>query len=204
MEKIDLKKGLRAFYGPSAKEVVAVDVPSMNFLMIDGQGSPGDSLEYQEALAALFPVAYTLKFAVKKSETGIDFGVMPLEGLWWADDMNDFVAGNRDRWKWTLMIMQPDLVSAAMVDSAIDEVRSKKNPPGLDRVRFEPFAEGPAAQILHIGPFTDEGPAIEEVHRFIEDSGRSLSGKHHEIYLSDIRRARPERLRTVIRQPFSG
>jgi hypothetical protein len=175
----------------------------MNFLMIDGSGMPGTSQAFQEAVETLYPVAYTLKFMIKKGATGVDYGVLPLEGLWWADDMDDFIAGAKDRWKWTLMIMQPDIVSSEMVADAIAQVRVKKNPPSLGGLRFETFDEGRSAQILHKGPFDQEGPTIQAIHRFIEASDGQLAGRHHEIYLSDFRRTAPERLKTVLRQPFT-
>lgn len=202
MEKIDYKKTLKDLYRPSQKEVVEVHVPAMNFLMVDGQGNPGTSQEFQEAVESLYPVSYTLKFMVKRGEPGIDYGVLPLEGLWWADDMADFVNGNKDRWKWTLMIMQPEMIAADMVEEAIAQVRKKKNPPGLPRLRLEHFEEGRSAQIMHVGSFEQEGPTVERVHQYIEASEGRLSGKHHEIYLNDPRRTAPERLKTVIRQPF--
>lgn len=204
MEKIDYKKTLAEFYRPSATRVVAVDVPAMNFLMIDGQGEPVASQAFQEAVESLYPVAYTLKFMIKKGPTALDFGVLPLEGLWWADDMDDFVSGRKDRWKWTLMIMQPSVITAEMVTAAISQVRSKKNPPALAALRFERFEEGLSAQILHKGPFDEEGPTIQKMHQFIEAGGGRLTGKHHEIYLNDFRRTAPERLKTVLRQPFQS
>ena len=140
---------------------------------------------------------------VKKGDLGIDYGVMPLEGLFWADDMSAFIEDRRDEWKWTMMIMQPEFVSAAMVAKATDQVARKKNPVALPLVRFETFAEGRCAQIMHIGPFSEEGPNIERVHGFIEAGGRQRRDRHHEIYLSDIRRAAPERWKTVIRQPMT-
>jgi hypothetical protein len=203
MQKIDYKKTLQEFYRPSANKVVEVDPPPMNFLMLDGQGDPGTSQEFQEALESLYPVAYTLKFMVKKGSLEIDYGVLPLEALWWADDMTDFVKGNRDRWKWTLLIMQPDMITNEMVEKAIAQVRKKKNPVSLAKLRFEGFREGKAAQIMHIGSFENEGPTVQRLHRFIEDSGSRLSGKHHEIYLNDPRRTAPEKLKTVIRQPYT-
>ena len=201
MKKIDFKKQLKQFYGPGKRQVVGVDVPAMNFLMIDGQGDPNSSLEYSNALAALYPVAYSLKFTVKKGDMAIDYGVMPLEGLWWADDMSVFTANDKSAWKWTMMIMQPDFISDEMVAEAIESVRAKKNPDALDLLRFETFDEGKCAQILHVGPFSEEGPTIENVHQFIDDKS-GLRGKHHEIYLTDIRRADPAKWKTVIRQPM--
>ena len=201
MKKLDLKKELKHLYGSSAKEVVEVEVPSMNFLMIDGKGDPNNSKTFGDALEALFSVSYTLKFTVKKGPMQIDYGVMPLEGLWWADDMSKFSEEDKSNWKWTAMIMQPDFITKKMVDDAHQDVREKKNPAALSKMRFEKFDEGRCAQILHIGPFSEEGPTIEKVHRFIDERGER-TGKHHEIYLSDIRRAAPEKWKTVVRQPM--
>ncbi len=201
MQKIDYKKQLKALYGPSAKDVVEVDVPPLNYLMIDGTGGP-DGPGFQAAIAALFPLAYTLKFMIKKGPLAIDFGVMPLEGLWWADDMSTFIAGDKDKWLWTLMIMQPDLITAPLVDEAVAAVKKKQNPHALPQVRFARYDEGRCAQILHKGPFSEEGPTVERLHAFIASQGCALTKKHHEIYLSDIRRAAPENLKTVLRQPM--
>lgn len=203
MAKIDFQKQLKYLYGPSAKEVTMVDVPKMNFLMVDGQGDPNTSQAFSDAIEALYAVSYTLKFMVKKGDLGIDYGVLPLEGLWWADDMSSFGTGNKDAWKWTLMIMQPEFITPDMVQEATDAVRKKKKPVSLPLVRFESFKEGKVAQILHIGSFADEGPTVEKVHAFIDASGSQRIGKHHEIYLSDMRRAAPEKWKTVIRQPMS-
>ena len=200
MKKIDLKKELKYLYQPSAKDVALVEVPSMNFLMVDGRGDPNTSPAYQEAVEALFSVAYAVKFKVKKT-LAIDYGVPPLEGLWWADDMAVFTAGDKSAWQWTMMIMQPEFVSAALVRDTIAEVKKKKDLPALAKLRFETFAEGKSAQILHVGPFTAEGPTIAKLHAFIVANGK-LSGKHHEIYLSDIRKADPAKWKTIIRQPL--
>ncbi len=200
MKKIDLKKELKHLYQPSAKEPSLVEVPSMNFLMVDGRGDPNTSPAYQEAVEALFSVAYAVKFKVKKT-LAIDFGVLPLEGLWWADDMAVFTEGDKSAWQWTMMIMQPEFVSAALVRDTIAEVKKKKDLPALDKLRFEPFAEGKSAQILHVGPFATEGPTIAKLHAFIIANGK-LSGKHHEIYLSDIRKADSAKWKTIIRQPL--
>jgi len=202
MKKLDLKKELRHLYQPSTKEVTAVDVPPMHYLMIDGKGDPNTAQEYSDAIEALFAVAYTIKFAVKKGALAIDYGVMPLEGLWWAEDMSKFSSEDKSDWLWTAMIVQPPFVSEEMVESAIVEVRKKKNPVALSKLRFEAFDEGHCAQIMHIGPFSEEGPNIEKVHHYIESSGHQRRGKHHEIYLSDIRRTAPEKWKTIIRQPM--
>ncbi len=203
MKKIDLKKEWKHLYQPPKKEVVEVDVPKLNYLMVDGEGDPNTSKAFKEAVEALFPVSYTLKFMIKKGPLAIDYGVMPLEGLWWMDDMSRFSVEKKSEWKWTLMILQPDFIDRKMIETAIAEVKKKKNPPALPKLRFETFSEGKAAQIMHIGPFSEEGPTVEKVHRFIEEQGLKLSGKHHEIYLSDIRRGDPKKWKTVIRQPMS-
>ena len=201
MQKIDFKKTLRDLYNPPRKPVI-IDVPEMQFLMIDGKGDPNTALEYQEALQALYPVAFTLKFMLKK--TGVlDYTVPPLEGLWWAKNMDVFtIDGRKDEWLWTMMIMQPQQVTQVQLKEAIDDVRRKKNPKLLDRIRLETYHEGLAVQIMHIGPYSEEGPIIQRMHQHAFDEGYKLHRKHHEIYLSDPRRAKPEKMRTVIRQPI--
>ncbi len=203
MKKIDFKKELKYLYRASPKNVVTVDVPTMNFLMVDGQGNPNTSQAYQEAVEALFALSYAIKFNVKKGPLGLDYGVMPLEGLWWSEDITKFAITPKDEWYWTAMIMQPDFVDKAIVEAMTEQLRAKKNPAALNLVRFEAFTEGKAAQILHVGPFSEEGPTISRVHDYIQENGFNMSGKHHEIYLSDIRRAAPEKWKTIIRQPFS-
>jgi hypothetical protein len=184
------------------QEVVEVDVPEMWFLMVDGEGDPATSEPYRQAVEALFTVSYAVKFAVKRGPAAVDYGVMPLEGLWWAEDMESFALGVRSAWKWTMMIMQPEVVSAGLVEEAAADVFRKKSLTALSLLRFEPFAEGRCAQIMHVGPFSAEGASIEKVHGFIEERGCVKRGKHHEIYLSDIRRSDPSRWKTVIRQPM--
>lgn len=201
MQKVDLKKEMKQFYQASAKEVVQVDVPAFKFLMIDGEGDPNTCQEYAQAVEALFSVSYTAKFMIKKGSQESDYSVMPLEGLWWADDLSAFVANDRASWKWTMMIMQPRFVANEVIETAITEVRRKKRLPGIDKLRLEEFAEGRCAQVLHVGPFSEEGPTIERLHAFI-DARSGLTGKHHEIYLSDIRRADPKKWKTIIRQPM--
>lgn len=201
MRKIDLKKELKHLYQPSAKEIVQVDVPAFQFLMVDGEGDPNTSKVYAQALEAIFSVSYTAKFMVKKGAQAIDYSVMPLEGLWWADDMSTFASNDKSKWKWTMMIMQPHFVETAVIQAAIEEVKRKKALPAVDALRLEHFTEGLCAQVLHIGPFSEEGPTIQRVHDFI-DAKSARTGKHHEIYLSDIRRAEPTKWKTIIRQPM--
>lgn len=204
MKKIDYKKELKSLYNASAKKIEIVEVPQMNFLMVDDKGDPNTSQSFQDAVEALFSVSYTLKFMIKRGKEGIDYGVMPLEGLWWADDMSQFKLQNKANWKWTVMIMQPEYINTALVAEAIRQVEKKKSLPALPKVRFEEFSEGKSAQTMHIGPFSEEGPTIEKIHGFIQENGFKLSGKHHEIYLSDIKKAAPEKWKTIIRQPMKG
>jgi hypothetical protein len=198
-EKIDLVSQLKHLYNPP-RDPVLVEVPPMNFLMIDGHGDPNNSPLYQAALDALYSLAYTLKFAIKKAE-GIDYRVLPPEGLWWVEDMSQFQRMPKEAWLWTMMIGQPDFVMAEWVEQARAEAFKKKGLAELEQVRFEPYAEGLVGQLMHIGPYSEEGPNIARLHAFIESQGCRLRGKHHEIYLSDVRRAAPEKLQTVIRQP---
>ncbi len=202
MIKVDLKKEVKHLYNPSSKEVLIVDVPKMSFLMIDGVGNPNTAQEYKDAVEALYAVSYALKFIVKKGESGIDYGVMPLEGLWWADDMSQFSVDNKDIWKWTSMIMQPEYVTKGIFDRAIEQVKKKKQLPALSKLRFESYHEGLAVQTMHLGPYSAEGPTIGRLHNFIKENGYELTGKHHEIYLTDPRRSAPDKMKTVIRQPI--
>lgn len=203
--KIDFKRSMKEFYQPSANEVSIIEIPEMQFLMIDGMGSPGDSQEYLDALAALYPIAFKTKFLSKAK--GKDYVVPPLEGLWWADNMDDFTKGNRDKWKWTMMIMQPDWITQDMINEAKTITKDKKPELAelLPKLRLQKYREGKAAQIMHIGPYSEEGPTIQNIHDFIKKEGGKFDGynnKHHEIYLSDPRKANPATMKTVIRQPF--
>ncbi len=202
MDKLDFKKALKPLYLPSAKEVSVVDIPALNYLMVDGRGDPNTSADYQHAVQALFSVAYATKFAAKKGPLQTDYGVMPLEGLWWADDLRAFAADDKANWQWTMMIMQPDCVPDALLRDTIAQVRKKKDLPALERLRIERWTEGRCAQILHVGPFTEEGPTIARLHACI-DARSGLRGKHHEIYLSDIRRSDPANWKTILRQPMA-
>jgi hypothetical protein len=202
MEKLDLKKKWKHLYQPSAREFTIVEVPSLTYLMVDGEGDPNNSQAFEQAVEALYSLSYTLKFSLKKNQQTPDYGVMPLEGLWWASDPHVFHQLDKSEWQWTAMILQPDFVNRAQVDAAFAEVRKKKNPAALDRVRFETLDEGSAAQILYVGPFSEEAPVIARMHEFIHAAGKELRGKHHEIYLSEPRRTAPEKLKTILRQPM--
>jgi hypothetical protein len=203
--KLDLRKELGTLYAPGSREPSFVDVPPLRFIMIDGEGDPNSAPSYRAAIEALYSVSYTLKFAIKQSG-GPDYTVMPLEGLWWADDMSQFRAGYADKsgWKWTAMIHQPDAVTPKLFEEAKQTVLEKKGIAAAAALRLETLHEGPAAQILFVGPYAEEGPAIEAVHRAIASRGARLTGKHHEIYLNAPGRTAPDRLRTIIRQPYTA
>ncbi|MGW8251360.1 MAG: GyrI-like domain-containing protein [Anaerolineales bacterium] len=206
MEKLDLRKQYRHLYQPSAKVVKVVDVPPMQFAMIDGEiepgHSPGSSPAFQQALEALYGISYTLKFASKqRKENPLDYSVMALEGLWWVED-GKFDITHPGNWRWTAMIMQPDHISQVMYLEALDQLRRKKPNPALDKMRFETFHEGLSMQIMHVGPYSEEPATIAKMEAFARENGYLLRGNHHEIYLGDPRRAAPEKLKTVLRHPI--
>jgi hypothetical protein len=200
--KVDFKRELSDLYAPG-HEPSLVRVPELAFLMVDGDGDPNTAPEYQAAVEALYAVAYAAKFAVKRAVGGIDFGVMPLEGLWWVSDMSKFKLEDKSNWSWTAMIMQPEPVTAGIVQLARKKAAEKKSLPALESLRFERFDEGLSAQVMYRGPYADEGQTIARLHEFIAEQAHTPRGKHHEIYLSDPRRTSPEKLRTVIRQPVA-
>lgn len=205
MPKIDLKKGNKELYNPSSKEVSIIDVPEMNYLMIDGEGDPNTSNAYQDAIEALFSASFKVKF-ISVKEASKDYVVMPLEGLWWVENTEDFSTQDKGNWKWTAMIRQPDFVTKNMIEKALEEIGKKKNLPALPRIRFESLHEGLSAQIMHPGPYSEEWLTVKKLHDFIKAEGYEFDGtvpgeKHHEIYLSDVRKTKPEKLKTIIRQP---
>lgn len=200
--KIDFKKTLDTYRARRGVFRI-VEVPPLRYLMIDGHGDPNTSREYVDALAALYPVAYTLKFASKRG-LDRDYVVPPLEALWWAEDMTSFTV-NRDKsqWEWTAMLMVPDWAGDDMVAAAIETVGAKSDPPAaLGRIRIETLREGTVVQTLHVGSYDDEAAVLAELHDdFVPNSGLRMTGRHHEIYLSDPRRVEPAKLRTILRQP---
>ncbi|MDP4266576.1 MAG: GyrI-like domain-containing protein [Bacteroidota bacterium] len=202
MEKIDLKKEFSEYYTASSKDIKIVTVPDWNYLMIDGKGDPNNSAEFTNAVEALYSLSYTIKFMLKRGPEAIDYGVMPLEGLWWADDMNDFIAGKTENWKWTIMVMQPDFINKEIVDKAMAGLIEKKNLIKLPEVRFQDMHEGLSAQIMHIGPYSGVSSTIQKLHDYIKEKGYVMNGKHREIYLNDMKRTAPEKLKTIIRQPI--
>jgi hypothetical protein len=202
MPTVDLKRELHDLYSATTTPAF-VEVPDLPFLMIDGHGDPETAPAYADAVQALYTVAYTIRFALKRGPEGIDAPVMPLEGLWWASDMSAFTTGDKAQWDWTMMITVPEAVTARTVEDARAAAAKKKPIAAIHRVRLARFAEGRCAQILHIGPYSAEGPTVAALHDFIAEQGWVLAGKHHEIYLGDPRRAAPEKLRTIVRQPVA-
>ncbi len=202
MTKVDFKKERKHLFNPPKTNFTIVDVPKMQFLMVDGHGDPNTAHEYQDAIEALYGVAYKMKFISKKTLER-DYVVPPLEGLWWAEDMAAFsTARDKSQWDWTMMIMTPEWVTVDIFANAVEQVREAKNPVSLDEVRLEHYHEGLSVQIMHVGSFDDEGPVLAEMHsEFIPGNGYCENGKHHEIYLSDFRKVSPEKLKTVLRQP---
>jgi hypothetical protein len=209
-QKLDLKKQLKHLYLPSAKEAALVDVPEMQFAMIDGQMEagvmPGDSPSFAAAIGALYGLSYTLKFVSKKRPVDpIDYTVMTLEGLW-TTPSGGFDYTETGQWLWTLMIMQPDHISREMFEAAQAQLQAKRlkegeDPESIERVRLERFTEGLAVQCMHVGPYIEEPRTLDRMAAFAEAQGYRYRGRHHEIYLGDPRTAKPENLRTVLRHP---
>ena len=200
MQKVDFKKTLKHLYAPRKKFEI-VEVPEMLFIMADGHGDPNTAQEYADVVEALYAVAYKMKFMSKKTLER-DYTVPPLEGLWWAEDMDTYITREKSAWDWRMMIMTPEWITPEIFAEAVAEVSKKKNPAALDKVRLERYAEGLSVQIMHIGSYDDEGPILAKMHdEFIPENGYVENGKHHEIYLSDPRRVAPEKLKTVLRQP---
>jgi hypothetical protein len=206
--KIDYKKKWKHLYYPPTDQVVVVDVPEIQYLMVDGTGDPNTCQEFKDTYAILYPIGYTLKFMSKAQ--GQDYVVMPPEALWWADDIDDFLEGKKDNWIWVSMMMIPNHITQDMFEEAVAQVQEKKAdelPASFSKLRFERYNEGSAAQLMHIGSYSEEHDNIMKIHKYIQDQGGSFDGKvwgqhHHEIYLSDPRRVKPDRMKTVIRQPF--
>ena len=199
-DKLDLKKSLDAYQAKKGQFRI-VEVPDLQYLMLDGHGDPNSSPAFAEALETLYPVAYSLKFASKLT-LGRDYAVMPLEGLWWADDYSVFATGSKADWDWTLLMLVPDWIGQDMVEAAVATSRAKTGPRRYDHLRLETLREGLSVQTLHVGSFEAEAEVLARMHQeFIPAHGLAMTGKHHEIYLSDPRRTAPEKLRTILRQP---
>jgi hypothetical protein len=199
--KTDFRKSRKELFSAPTAEFAIIEVPELRYLMIDGAGDPNTSRSYKEALETLYPVAYAVKFA-SKLKLGRDYVVPPLEALWWADNMDDFVERRKDRWLWTAMIMLPDWITPELARSCIEAVKRKKPPPALAKLRIGTLTEGQSVQILHVGAYDDEGPVLARMHHeFMPAKKLTFNGSHHEIYLSDARKTSPNRLKTILRQP---
>jgi len=202
-QKLDFKKEYKSLFSPSVKEPEIIEVPAFKYIMIDGQGDPNTSKDFQDKIQVLYGLSYTIKFMLKLDKKDpFDFTVPPLSGLWCADDITAFAEGRKHEWKWTLMILMPDRVTREVFEEGKRKLEEKKNPAFLDRANFEIYEEGLSAQVMHIGPYAEEGPTIAKLHDFFQGKGYTFNGRHHEIYLSDPRRCKPEKMRTILRQPI--
>jgi hypothetical protein len=200
MQKYDIKVAFKTLYAPTAKDFTRVTVPPLQYLAVDGRGDPNTSAAYADAIEALYSVSYAVKFASKSQ--GRDFVVGPLEGLWRADDPSVFASRNKGAWEWTMLISQPEWVTSELVATAVEEARSKKDLPALERLRVLELDEGDSVQIMHHGSYDDEGPTLARLHHeYLPAHDLTFNGDHHEIYLSDPRRTEPARLKTILRQP---
>ncbi len=202
VNKLDFKKEYKALFSPSPGKPEMIEVPAFKYIMIDGRGNPNNNPEFEAKVAVLYGLSYTIKFMFKKdSENPFDFTVAPLSGLWYAEDMDVFMKMDKDQWQWTMMILQPDRVTPAVFGAAREIFEKKKNPPYLGDASLKVYDEGLCAQIMHIGPYSEEGPTIETLHSYFKERGYTFNGKHHEIYLGDPRKSKPDKLKTIIRQP---
>ncbi|MFF2821936.1 GyrI-like domain-containing protein [Arthrobacter koreensis] len=198
--KYDVRKALRQLYSPG-RSFTLVEVPPQRFLAVDGHGNPNTSPDYAAAVQALYAVAYSLKFAAKRS-SGQDSVVAPLEGLWRAEDPAAFLQGSKDLWDWTMLISQPEWVSEETALEAAAEVRARKDLDAAARIHWLELKEGLSVQVMHIGSYDDEAPLLAQLHHeFMPENQLDFNGDHHEVYLSDPRRTAPEKLKTILRQP---
>jgi hypothetical protein len=201
MTRYDVKRELKQFYAPTNTDWALVDVPAQRFIAVDGRGDPNTSADYTRAVQALYAVAFTIKFTSKRA-LGRDFVVGPLEGLWWSDRPEVFTTRAKDAWQWRMLISQPDWITDDLVDEARRAAELAKKLPTIADVRRETLHEGLSAQLLHVGPYDDEGPALARLHdEYLAANDLRMSGHHHEIYLGDPRRTEPAKLRTILRQP---
>lgn len=201
MARYDVKRELGQCYAPRNTDWALVEVPGQQFIAVDGAGDPNTSGEYVRAVEALYGVAYTIKFR-SKNDLGRDFVVGPLEGLWWSDRPEVFITRDKDAWSWRMLISQPDWITEGLIDEAKTAAQKKKGLPTIGEVRRETLEEGTCAQLLHVGPYDDEGPVLARLHdEYLAANNLRMTGHHHEIYLSDPRRTEPARLKTILRQP---
>jgi hypothetical protein len=202
MDKVNFKKEFPQLYNPKNTDWELVEVPAMNFLMIDGKGDPNTSTDYRDAVEALYSTAYAIKIMSRRT-LGRDYVVPPLEGLWSADDPAVFTNADKAKYQWTMMIMQPDWITQARFSRAIDSIPVRKQLPGLSEARFEPYKEGLSLQALHVGPYDAEAPKLKYLHaEYMPAHNLTFNGRHHEIYLNDPRKTPAEKMKTILRQPI--
>lgn len=202
-KKIDYKKEFPDIYNPSSKEISIITIPPMKFFMIDGKGDPNTSQEFQDAIPVLYGASFTLKMKeIKKKTPTKDYVIPPLEGLWYMPNMKEWSMTDKNKWQWTLMIRIPDFATADQIYRTIEILKQKPNLPSLPKLRIETYNEGLSMQIMHIGPYDAEPPTIAKMHKFAEQNGYKLNGKHHEIYLGDPRKGDPLKIKTILRQPI--
>ncbi|MGI5224391.1 GyrI-like domain-containing protein [Actinoallomurus sp. CA-142502] len=201
MTRYDVKRELKQCYAPKNTDWALVDVPAQQFIAVDGRGDPNTSPDYARAVEALYTVAYTIKFTSKRT-LDRDFVVGPLEGLWWSDRPEVFITRDKGAWHWRMLVSQPDWITEDLIDECRQAALAKKKLATIADVRRETLEEGTSAQLLHVGPYDDEGPALARLHHeYLAANDLTMSGHHHEIYLGDSRRTEPAELRTVLRQP---
>ena len=202
MDKLDLRKQYKSLYSPTSKDFSLIEIPALQYLMIDGHGDPAVARDYIDAVQTLYSLSYMLKFHIKKTQ-GMDYTVMGLEGLWWMPDMREFSLERRADWDWTMMILQPEFVTPGLIEEAKNLAAAKGKAPHASRARLETLEEGACVQIMYFGPYVDEAPVIARMHTWIREHGYTPTGKHHEIYLSDPRKVAPEKNKTILRQPIA-
>lgn len=202
MEKRDLKKEHRNMFSPKKGVFSIIEIPQLKYITIEGEGNPNIAESFSKSTEALYTIAYGIKFAMK--ESGDDFTVMPLEGLWYCDNMSKFSEDNKDEWKWKLMILQSELVEQEIFENARIKGITKKTElkEYLEEVKLEKYTEGLSVQTMYVGAYKDEAPVIREMHKFIGENGYELAGLHHEIYIGDPRKTEAAKLKTILRQPM--
>lgn len=201
MTRYDVKRALKRCYAPANTDWALVDVPAQQFIGIDGRGDPNTSADYAHAVEALYATAYTIKFTSSRA-LGQDYVVAPLEGLWWSDRPEVFTTRDKGAWQWRMLISQPDWITGDLIDEARQAALAKKGLPAIAEIRRETLHEGTSAQLLHVGSYDDEGPALARLHHdFLAANQLRMSGLHHEIYLGDHRRTEPAKRKTILRQP---
>lgn len=209
MDKFDYKKEYKDLYQPKTKPSI-IDVPEMLFIAVDGEGDPNVCPDYKSALEILYGLSFTIKMSKMNGtqpEGYFEYVVPPLEGLWYADEVNfdGLNVTDKSKFKWISIIRQPEFVTEEVFENAKTALQKKKPAIDLSKARLMKMTEGLCVQIMHKGAYDDEPESILKMRRYAEDNGYtediSAERLHHEIYLSDPRRCSPENLKTVIRHP---